>query len=225
MGKTWKWEIHSHTRQSSKCGWLDAAESVRLHREHGYDGMVITDHYNNENIARFYGTPLEQAQAWTGGWRVARAAAEGTGFTVLFGLEARLQDCDNDYLIFGVEPEFVLENPRLNHLSRRELHALCRAWNAVLIQAHPSRTKCTPADPEDVDGYEVYNGSVRHENHSDQTKALADAHPELIQTSGSDFHRPGDVDRGGILTFDEIHTSAELAECLRLRRFERIEKA
>ena len=32
---------------------------------------------------------------------------------VLFGLEARLPDSDNDYLIYGASPRFVLENPQL----------------------------------------------------------------------------------------------------------------
>ena len=210
-----KWETHSHTRQGSKCGWLDAAESVRMHLEAGYTGIVITDHYNNENLERFYGTPLEQAQAWLSGWRAARAAGDREGLRVLFGLEARLQDCDNDYLIFGAEPGFVLENPRLNHLTLPELHALCARYGAVLVQAHPCRAKCHPAPPEDLDGYEVLNANIRHENDNARTEALADACPGLIRLCGSDFHRPEDIGRGGILTERDIHTSAEMAACLR----------
>ena len=214
-----KYELHAHTRQGSKCGWLDAAEVVAMHSRAGYRGIVITDHYNNENLERFYGTPLEQAQAWLSGWRCARAAAEKEGITVLFGLEARLQDCDNDYLIFGVEPEFVLTHPRLNHMTLKQLHALCGAYDALLIQAHPNRKKCHPAPVEDVDGYEVMNGSARHDSQNELTKQLADQHTQLIQTSGSDFHRVEDIDRGGILTSRTIATSREMARCLRERDY------
>ena len=210
-----RWELHAHTRQGSKCGWLDAADVVALHRRFGFDGIVITDHYNNANLERFYGTPLEQAQAWLSGWRCARAAGEAAGLTVLFGLEARLQDCDNDYLIFGAEPEFVLAHPRLNYLTLPELHALCREAGALLVQAHPNRKGCHPADASDLDGIEIWNTSVRHENHNELTQAQAAAHPELIRTSGSDFHRMEDVGRGGIVTARTIRTSAELAACLR----------
>ncbi|MBE5808890.1 MAG: PHP domain-containing protein [Clostridiales bacterium] len=215
MNGQYKWELHAHTRQSSKCGWMDAEDVVKEHIKAGYDGMVITDHYNNANIERFYGTPLEQAQVWTGGWRAARAAAEGTGLTVLFGLEARLQDNDNDYLIFGVEPRFVLENPQLNFLTLKELHALCHAHGAVMIQAHPNRKGCSPAPWQDVDGYEVLNGNLRHDNHNDLTEAIAQAHPELIYTAGSDYHRVEDVGTAPVYTDRQIRTGRDLVRCLR----------
>ena len=215
MSQTYKWELHAHTRQSSKCGWLDAADVVNAHIEAGYDGMVITDHYNNTNIERFYGAPLEQAQAWTGGWRVARAAAEGRPFTVLFGLEARLQDCDNDYLIFGAKPSFVLENPRLNFLTLEELHALCQRNGALLIQAHPNRKGCHPAPFAHLDGYEAFNGNQRHDNHNDATAAMVEALPGCIKTAGSDYHRVEDIGTAPIFTERRIETGEDLVRCLR----------
>lgn len=210
-----KIELHSHTAHSSRCGKVDAEQSVRMHAQAGYGAMVITDHFNNENLEYFPGTPLEQVRAWLGGYEEARAAGERLGVRVLFGLEARLQDCDNDYLIFGVEPDFVLDNPRLNHLTLPELHRLCGQYGALLIQAHPNRGACRPAPAEDLDGVEVANGNPRHDSRNDVTLALAQAHPKWIQTSGSDFHRPEDVDHGGILTDMDVRTSAELAQCLK----------
>lgn len=214
-----KIELHSHTAHSSRCGQVDAAQSVRMHAEAGYGAMVITDHFNNENLEYFPGTPIEQVRAWLGGYEEAKAAGEREGIRVLFGLEARLQDCDNDYLILGAEPNFVLENPRLHYLSLPELHRLCGEYGALLIQAHPNRKVCHLAPAEDLDGVEVANGNPRHDSRNDLTLAQAEEHPEWIRTSGSDFHRPEDVDHGGIETEMDIHTSAELAECLRCGRY------
>ncbi len=213
-----KLELHAHTAQSSRCGRIDAKEVVRMHAGANYDGMVLTAHSKTENQDYFGGTPEHQAESWLEAYAIARDEGDRIVFLVLFGLEARLQDCDNDYLIFGAEPNFVSENPRLNHLTLPELHDLCKKYNALLVQAHPSRGSCVPR-PEDLDGLEVLNGNPRHDSHNDLTFAVAEAYPNLIRTSGSDFHRPEDLDHGGILTDCDVHTSAELAECLRSGKY------
>lgn len=215
-----KIELHSHTAHSSRCGKVEAEDSVGMHVSGGYDAMVITDHYNNENLDYFPGTLDQKVRAWLGGYEQAKAAGDRMGIRVLFGLEARLQDCENDYLILGAEPNFVLENPRLNHLTLPELHELCHKYGALLIQAHPSRRNCHQMPAEDLDGVEVHNGNPRHDSHNGQTLAFAQAHPKLIRTSGSDFHQPQDLNCGGILTNRDIRTSAELADCLRQGDFQ-----
>ena len=45
-----KWELHAHTAHSSHCGWVEPAEVARVHAAAGYTGMVVTDHYNCENL-------------------------------------------------------------------------------------------------------------------------------------------------------------------------------
>ena len=62
---------------------------------------------------RFPGTDMEKTRNWLRGYEQAKAAGDAQGMTVLFGLEARVPGSENDFLIFGAEPEFVLENPEL----------------------------------------------------------------------------------------------------------------
>lgn len=215
-----KIELHAHTSHSSACGRVDAAEGVAMYCAAGYDAMVITDHYNTYNLDRFSGSPLEKTRAWLGGYEQAKAAGDRLGLNVLFGLEARIPGSENDYLIYGVEPDFVLENPQLHELDLPGLHALCRRYGALLVQAHPNRSMCTPADHEYLDGVEVFNGNPRHDSHNDLTLAQAARTPRLVRTSGSDFHRPEDLARGGIVTARDIRTSRELADCLQSGDFE-----
>ena len=136
-----KIELHAHTPHSSACGKVDPAVSMQMFKDAGYDAVVITDHYNTYNLNRFEGTPLEKARQWLKGYEQAKEAGEALGVRVLFGLEARIPGSENDYLIFGAEPEFVLENPQLHELDQMSLHELCHEYGALLIQAHPNRPK------------------------------------------------------------------------------------
>lgn len=214
-----KWELHAHTSHSSHCGKVEAAEVARVYAAAGYTGIVVTDHFNRENLECFPGEPADQVREWLKGYEIVRETAEPLGLRVLFGMEARLQDSDNDYLILGVEPAMALSHPRLNFLTLSELHALCGEYGALLVQAHPNRKMCRQADPALLDGVEGFNGNPRHDNRNDVTLAFAAEHPHLIVTSGSDFHQMMDLARGGMETDDNIETSADLARCLRARRF------
>ena len=111
----------------------------------------------------------------------------------------------------------------MHRLDLAGLHALCRRWGALLVQAHPNRKNCHPVDAGLLDGVEVFNGNPRHDSHNALTLAFAQAHPHLIRTSGSDYHQPQDLARGGIVADAESRES--LIQCLREGRFERIETA
>ena len=211
-----KIELHFHTDHSSRCGKVNPVDSVAMYKEQGYSVIVVTDHYNTINVDdRFPGTDMEKTRNWLRGYEQAKAAGDAQGMTVLFGLEARVPGSENDFLIFGAEPEFVLENPRLHELDIPRLHALCRKYNALMIQAHPNRPMCFPASHLCLDGLEVSNGNPRQKNNNAKSLHQAEVNPKLIRVSGSDFHQIPDMDRGGILTDCDIHNNRELVECLK----------
>ena len=39
-------DMHMHTKETSSCGEVPAAEVGRLYKEAGYQGIMITDHYH-----------------------------------------------------------------------------------------------------------------------------------------------------------------------------------
>ena len=82
---------------------------------------------------------------------------------------------------------------------------------------------CALAELSALDGVEVYNGHPHHQSHNERALEVAEANPRFIRTSGSDFHEPDALARGGIVTDRDIHSSAELAQCLRDGAFTRIE--
>jgi len=211
-----KWELHMHTAESSGCGHVSAADGVAAYARMGYDGVVIADHYNEYTLNWLGGSPEERIRKWMRGYEAAKEAGERLGVQVLFGLEARVPGSDNDYLVLGAEPEFVRKNPGMCDGTLSELHEICKRNHVLLVQAHPYRVGyCEPAPVEDVDGYEVFNGNPRHRNENEKAMLRAETYPEMIRTSGSDFHQMEDLARGGIETERDIRTSAELAQMLR----------
>ena len=43
-----KYEIHSHTKETSQCAKISAKELVEKYKELGYSGIVITNHYSDQ---------------------------------------------------------------------------------------------------------------------------------------------------------------------------------
>ena len=43
--KCFKYDLHVHTMDTSRCGMVDGARMVRLYKKAGYQGIVIADHY------------------------------------------------------------------------------------------------------------------------------------------------------------------------------------
>lgn len=218
-----KWELHMHTSETSHCAAVPVMEAIAAYAARGYDGVVLTDHFNDYTLAQWSGSPREQAECWLRSFRSAQETAKRWGIRVLFGLEARSTENLNDFLIYGAEPEFVLENPELYRLLPEELYGLCRKYDVLMVQAHPFRGMCQLFDVNYLDGVEAYNGNPFHDSHNDRALAVAEANPRLIATSGSDFHEVPDFARGGIETDRELHTSADLKKCLIDRAFKRIE--
>ena len=43
---SYKYELHCHTSMVSQCGRVEPEEIVKLYKEKGYSGIVITEHYS-----------------------------------------------------------------------------------------------------------------------------------------------------------------------------------
>ncbi len=195
-----KFELHAHTGNVSRCGKVPAPNLVRLYKEAGYCGMIITDHINPYT---FEGLDLptweDKAEYFLTGYRSALAAA-GDDFSVFLGAEMHFYESSNDYLVFGITEELLkdgLDNDFLNWGIVR-FSAFCREHGLLLIQAHPFRKDMVIIDPDLVDGYEVVNAHPRHDSRNYIAEAWAKRFGKLM-TAGSDAHQAVDAARSGIL--------------------------
>ena len=213
-------ELHCHSREVSVCSDCPAEELIARYRAAGYSGIVSTNHINLGTYQRMEEKPwAEKAAHFLRGYEALRKAA-GEDLDVLLGCEINLTPADwpayipNDYLIYGVTPQWLLETGDMRRLSMRELSQRAREAGFLVVHAHPFRHGTVLMNPEYYDGYEVFNGNPMHDSHNDLAEVWADLQHKL-KTSGSDFHHPTDPCCGGIETEERIRDNETLLRVLR----------
>ena len=210
----YKYEIHSHTKNTSRCGQLDAEELVRLYKDAGYSGIVITDHYSPMTFkpAEFF-NKSKALEHYLQGYRKAKQF-EDESFSVLLGMELRFYATVNDYLVYGITEEMLYQLPFLLPLYIKRASKLLRQKGCLFLQAHPFRQLITRANPKYLDGVEVFNGKATKEA-NELSERWANEINAKIKTSGSDCHRKTGVGLGGIITTEPIKTNDDLVRILK----------
>ena len=100
-----------------------------------------------------------------------------------------------------------------------KFYPLAKEAGALVIQAHPFREICTPALPNLLDGLEIANTNLRHDDNNELAMQFANEHSHLIKTGGSDCHRPEDLGRGGILSDTLPKNDCELVKLLESEKY------
>ena len=210
MGR-YRYEMHSHTADVSSCGHVKADEAVRMHMKAGYQGMVLTDHFNEDFFSRLGNISWEEKiDTYMKGYRLALKEAEKIDMDILLGIELRFTENNNDYLVYGLDEIALKEMPNFHHSTIADFMRSLIGRNDVLVfQAHPFRDGCRSVDPPIVHGLEVFNGNPRHDDRNELAEELAYQN-KMLFISGSDFHRPGDLASGGILLDKRVSTNDEL---------------
>lgn len=214
-------ELHTHTRENDIVVTLDAPDIVKMYHEKGYEGMVITNHLFGLSL-EWYSDVLDGAtheqivDYYLRGYRAAKKQGEELGMVILPGLELRFDGTINDYLVYGVEEDFLYSSPLLNTLNLDSFLELLPE-DAIVYQAHPFRNDMTVTKPEKLYGVEVYNGGTAPERN-----AFADMWADkygLKKISGSDYHRPEHLARGGVDFFNRVETVSGLVTELKAGRY------
>ncbi len=214
------YETHCHTDESSRCGRVKGADVVRMYQEAGYAGVVITDHFNSYTFDKAGLTEWEDMIAYhMAGYKAAKAL-ETDGFTVLYGLELRFEkENDNDYLVYGIDEAYLRGHPFLCYQDSYEtFYRDAKADGLLVFQAHPFRNRMQIVKPDYLDGIEVFNGNAGHDSRCEIALEWAKKY-RLPILSGSDFHAPEHLARGGIITDRPIRTMEDFMAVLREKRY------
>ena len=212
-------DTHIHTAETSPCALTTASEAVALYQRAGYDGFVITDHMYPFILRGCRNEAWhEQVDFWLTGYRAAKMAARDN-FAVFLGMEIRFASCHNDYLLFGLNEDFIYDNPNLHkYKTLQEFRPLADKNGILIVQAHPFRRGMTVVDPTLLDGMEILNAN--HENNNEFAKMWSEKYG-LFPTAGTDYHE-GDV-RYGLRLERRVEDSKELAEILRQGEYSIVE--
>lgn len=219
----YRYELHMHTSESSKCGRSTAAEMVDFYIANGYAGMVVTDHFYRGNTA------IDRDMPWTDfvmtyaqSYENAKKAAEGRDFDVFFGVEEKLDGWD-EYIFLGLDPDWYKGHPELRTLKGKEYLSLVRKAGGFVIHAHPFRIReymkaNIYLHPNDVDAIEVHNCGNTPE--ADRLAYEYAQELDLPMTAGSDCHLAfGDSPLTSIETPKRCRTVQELIQTLRSKNF------
>ena len=224
---SYKYELHAHTKECDRGSQLSGGELVRLYKDKGYDGIVITDHYIERFYTRWFPDDVkglthdQQVQRWLRGFYAAKEEGDKLDFAVLPGAEVRFDGHPNDYLIYGLSEDFFYTVPRLNGLKNLNELLMLLPQDVCVVQAHPFRDGMEVASPEGLFALEVFNGGTeRFRNEMAREFAL---HYEMSMTSGSDIHGISRLAKGGIETEIRIRTPEDLIKVLRSGAYSLIE--
>ena len=226
MGK-FKTELHCHNSEVSNCAGENAADTVKKYIKYGYSTIVVTNHLARSNFRHMgYGDEAsweEKSGMYIAGYEKMKEAAAGR-INILFGAEIRFDELENDYLVFGMTPEFLMSHPDIYAMKLPEFYNEINHPNRfITIQAHPMRFHMQHVFPWHVDGWEIYNGHPDNESYNDAAIAYSKYFPAKIFTSGSDHHDANHIPDAGIETDFEIKTMDELMDVFRSRNYTLIE--
>lgn len=185
------YETHLHTTRCSACAVSHGREYIRAYKERGYAGIIVTDHFYNGNTTIPRSLPWrEWVNRFCRGYEEAREEGERQGLDVFFGWEETFDGCD-DYLVYGLDKEWLLEHPEARNWSRGEQYLSVRAAGGCVVQAHPFRQHYYISkvilSAGCVDAVEAANAG----NHEQSYDALAMRYARRIglpATAGSDIH-------------------------------------
>ena len=204
--KKYLYDLHIHTSESSACGETCAADIVARYKGLGYDGIVITDHVGESALRNRGETYDEKITDVLKGYRAAKAL-EDENFTVILGMELRFRENDNDYLVYGIDEDFLRRVNLTEFEKPADFVAVAKENNLAFFQAHPFRDGMTVLNPTILDGVEVYNGHGGHDSRNDIALAWAKKFG-VRMISGSDFHYVSKAEPGGVY-FEERHMDSK----------------
>ena len=200
--------------ETSRCGHVRAVDQVRTYHDLGYQGLCVTDHLHNTYIDL-----MDCHDDWKAcidrylyGWRLARAEGEKLGMDVIFGVELRFPENDSDYLIYGINEDWLYKNPFITEMDHQSFFDRYKD-EVLIIHAHPYRN-CDTVYYDCVHGLEVVNCNPRHDSRNHLALQLAKENPHLFRTAGSDAHQKGDEGRAALLSDERIRDSYELKDVI-----------
>lgn len=213
---TFKTELHAHTKPASGCSEIYPEELVENYARLGYSGVVISNHFYSG--MRYYGDKEKCLNAYLADFDKAVQMGNELGIHVILGCEIRFAENINDYLLFGIDREFLKEAYAYLDKDLAVFAKDFRREGRVLLQAHPFRSGMALADPNSIDGIETFNVHPGHNSRIAVAARYAREH-NFIVSAGTDYHHHGHEGLAGILTKTELKTSQDIAQVLRSRDY------
>ncbi len=184
-----KYETHLHTFPVSRCATASVRESLELYKEMGYDGVFVTNHFLDGNINVDSSAPYEEKiEFYFSDYENALLIGKELGIKVFLGVEISYKG--TDFLIYGLDKEWFLNNPQIMELDCRKKLEYYKEHGACIVQAHPFREAWyidhLRLFPRNIDAVEV-NNACRTQEENEMAKIYAEKYG-LFGVAGTDNH-------------------------------------
>ena len=180
-------DMHAHTSGISWCCRAGAETIVRIAKDAGIDGIVLTNHYQSLYIDD--GDSLAFEKKYYEEFEYTRKCGQDVGLKVLFGLEVTAEKHKNAHLlIYGVGKDFVLKYSDIYSYPQEKIYSVVKEAGGLLIWAHPFRGGFNDTISLDfLDGVEVNCHPKYGSTYIKEVFDLARANG-LKVTCGGDYH-------------------------------------
>lgn len=188
--KMYRYEMHCHTIETSKCAIVKAADLVDHYKHIGFDGVVITDHFLNGNTIVPRDLPwAERIEQYTLGYRNAKKRGDEIGLDVFFAWEFSAGG-GSDFLTYGLDVDWLLAHENVDKMKINDYADLVHGDGGYLVHAHPFREAAyidmIRLVPRKVDAVEIVN-ACRSEFENRMAAQYADNY-NLHAFCGTDNH-------------------------------------
>ena len=214
----YRYETHLHTCEGSACASASGAEMARVHKELGYTGIFVTDHFFNGNTAVPRELPWrERVRLFCPGHERARDEGEKIGLDVFFGFEFGVHAAD--FLVYNLDQEWLEQHEDIDRMDARKAFLLMRQSGGFIIHAHPFRERDyidhIELFPRDVDGVEIVNGAhLKQPEMNDRARIYAMMYG-LPGTAGSDSHHLRALPQSGVELPRKVVRATDYLEMIR----------
>lgn len=217
-----KTELHMHTSPVSRCAHVDASSVIRQYMEWGYDTVVVTNHMSPALFGEKLPCDPNDWEAvvkyYLSDYHIAKDTA-GDKMNVLLGMELRVKEKSNDYLVYGIDEQFVYDMGNIMDKKIKEIIPMIHDAGGIILQAHPFRDNMTVTKPDLLDGIEVVNFTAGHDSRNDIACMWAKKF-DMLGICGQDYHNRDYIIGAGILTDCEITNEKQLRDILVSRNFQ-----
>jgi len=209
-------ELHAHTNPASPCSNFTPQEVIERYAELEYDSIVISNHFYPG--VRFRDDKNKCISEYIKDYEQAAKKGKEAGINVIFGCELRFEENFNDYLLYGIDIDFMDFAYDSIPKNLEEFSKEFRSEGTLLIQAHPFRDGMTLMPPEFLDGVEVFNLHPGQNSRVGFAAKYAKEH-NLLVTCGTDFHHEGHQGMTALLTKKVMKTSHDIVNALKSRDY------
>ena len=204
MDRKYRYETHLHTSWASACGRSEGHEYLEGYKALGYDGIFVTEHFYLGNTCIDRDLPWDD---WTyqycQSYYMTKEAGRRAGLKVFFGWESTY-GTGEDFLIYGLDPEWLGRHPEIIRLTQEEQYALVHDEGGLVVQAHPFRERYYMREirlhPNHCDAWEVANSA--NEPYQDRLAYEYAKTHGITMTCGSDIHSVNDLKPGWVFAME-----------------------